>query len=269
MSFNLDLNKSATSRLGLEPIKNADNAGYKYDGLIPAFISSVTLVDYKYEKGEFAGQPVKVLRFEYMNVKAHASLPDRFYSYDIKPIHVGKKDGTFITDEVYGNLVQEQFSHIKHIMDTFQGLPNYRNIGNISIEDKEKYFVFDKDASVEERVAAHNNYCEFIANFINGDGNITKPLFKDATNKEVHFFLKLVVVDGFYSIPTYTGQGFMERIRYNGSAILPALSIKVKPNETLEIPVKGSKANPAIRTGSEASPSDELDEETKKALGLA
>jgi len=235
----IDVNSDVTSRLGLEPIKDA-TGGYLYGGLVPVVFEGCHLTTQTPEKGQFEGLEVKVLNFEFTNYKLNSSDPDRFLTQQEKVIGSVKKDGEGyapMEDKVVTDLVKNMWGRVKHILDATKGLPNYRNIA----EDKKflKLIELPLTQDAPTLVEAYNAFFTFICDFVNGDGTNTKPIYLNKDGKPFTAWLKILPEYNngkWYTVPTYVGTGFIERASFSKEGvILPASIIKVKPSETLEL----------------------------------
>lgn len=279
----LDLNQNTVSRLGLEPIKNGDKNGYLFEGCIPAQVSEVEVGSQDYEKGEFAGKNLPVLKIEFTNLKLNSEDPDRFLTHSFKPIGTkvlepGSTDTYVDRDqkEVLANIV-EQWQFIKHFLESLTGSPNYKNISKISKEDFTKYFNLPSAGDVDTRIAAFKAFYTYIAEFINGDGNENKSQILDANGKALPIWVKALPNydkdpkrnHKYYQISRFIGQGVFEAMKIvNGIPSSPKV-IKVKPGESLELTAVGTSAGPAkpgSMSGSTASGSDGVDPEVMKML---
>lgn len=256
-TFKIDVNKDVTTRLNLEPTKDASGQGYKFGGLVPARLVGIHIGTQTFKKGEFEGHTVKTLNFEFENFKYAETESDRFLTHGEKIIGTKEKedDGSYKDrnpDDIAKN-IDQMWSRIKHILDQCVLSPNYRNIANVSKEDLQKYFDLPLSGTVEERIAKFEAFFEYIAQFANGDGASLKPIFHLADGAGVAMWLKLLpnYPDGkWYAIPGFVGQGFAEAATVVGKTLNPAKIIKIKASETLELSASRKGAGAAIENSS-------------------
>lgn len=282
----LDLNQNTVSRLGLEPIKNPSGTGYLFEGCIPSQISSVEVDSQKYEKGEFAGKDVPVLKIEFTNFKLNPSDPDRFLTHSFKPI--GTKQLMQNSTDTYEDRpeveviqnITEQWQVIKHFLESLVGSPNYRNVTKISKEDLTKYFNIPSSGTVEVRLAAWLDFYTYLATFINGDGNENKSQIFMTDNKPLPLWVKALPNYSkelkrnakYYEISRFIGQGVFETMKFAGNVPISPKVIRVKPSESLALAssTSGSGTKPPQSGGSNVGTggAEEISDEVKKMLGL-
>lgn len=257
-TFALNLDEKATSRLGFEPIKDA-NGELMFEGTIPATITSIEKVYTKYEKGEFANLEVPALKIEFRNVKLREGDPDRFTELRIKP--VGTKQKSEFDETVLGprpekdinNNINDEWKMIKHILDDIcKGSPNYRNILSTPKDVQTSVFALKNTGSAEEIVKSWDVFFDYIVSFINGDGEKTKSQLVDANGKALEIFVKVLPnydTDPkrnrkWYSIPNRVGNGVFELLKRQDKNILSPRIIKVKATENIEL--GGTTPNPSF-----------------------
>ena len=280
----LDLNVQATSRLGLEPIKNP-SGGYLFEGCVPTRVIDIKLGHQKHEKGEFKDLQVPVLQIEFENLKLNASDPDRFLTHSFKV--VGSKQLTKGTTDVYEDRPQadilsdttDLWKGIKHFLENLIGSPNYRNIVNIPKEDVIKYLDLPTTGSPADRLKVYENFFNYIVSFINGDGTTKKSQILDAEGKGLPLWVKVLPNYDkdpkrnakYYSISRFINQGVFETMKMSDKGI-PATGpkvIRVKPTESLELKATTS-APGAIPGGGTTIPSGAgaIDPAVAKLLGV-
>lgn len=281
----LDLNQNTVSRLGLEPIKNPAGTGYLFEGCIPAQVLSVEVDSQKYEKGEFAGKDVPVLKIEFGNLKLNTTDPDRFLTHSFKPI--GTKQLMANSTDTYEDRpevdiiqnITEQWQVIKHFLESLTGSPNYRNVTKISKDDFTKYFNIPSAGSAEVRLAAWLDFYSYLSIFVNGDGNENKSQILTADNKPLPLWVKALPNFSkdlkrnakYYEISRFIGQGVFEVMKFTGNVPNPPKVIKVKASESLALASSTSNAGPKppqnSGTGSSGG-AEEISAEVKAMLGL-
>jgi hypothetical protein len=256
----LDLDQQTTSRLGLEPIKNADGK-YSFGGIVPTRVLSVGVVMQKHEKGEFAGREVPTLAIELGNFKLKADDPDRGYTHYIKV--VGSKEKVEGTEDQYkdrdaSKIVDdntEMWKLIKHFIESLVGSPNYRSVATISSKDVEENFDLPLLGKADDRLLKYQKFFDYISAFINGDGNEIKSMIVDKAGEPLPMWAKLTPNydkdpkrnKKYYNISRFIGQGVFEpMILVNGLPSSPKI-LKIKPTESLEL-IAGAVGNTANRS---------------------
>lgn len=258
----LDLNVNSTSRLGLEPIKTVDGKGYLYNGCIPASIIDVSVISQKHEKGEFKDLEVPVLAIEFTNYKLKADDPDRFLTLQIKPIGSKKLQPNTTdqyvdreaTDIIADN--NETWKLIKHLLESLSQSPNYRRIVDIPKDHLMKYFDLPDLGKAEDRLEKYKLFFTYIAEFINGDGNVKKSMIVDASGQPLHIWVKLLPNYDkdpkrnakYYAVPRFIGSGVFEPLKIDATTKFPVAPriIKVKATESLELIATGTSTKPAV-----------------------
>ena len=245
----LDLNAQATTRLGLEPIKNPAG-GYLYEGCVPALVTDFHVTMQKpHEKGEFKGLEVPVLTVEFENLKLKPTDPDRYYTHTFKII--GTKQLVKGTSDSYENRPEvdiisdttDLWKTIKHFLESLTDSPNYRNIVNIPKEDVVKYFDLPGIAAPEERIKAYKAFFDYLVKFVVGDGEKTKSQLLNAESKPLPLWLKMLPNYDkdpkrnakYYVISRFIGQGVYEPLKIDKGNLVPPKRIKVKPSESLAL----------------------------------
>lgn len=250
----LDLNITTTTRLGFEPIKAPNGSGYLWEGIVPARIVDfhVTKQD-PHKKGEFVGLSVPVLQIEFENLKLNPSDPDRFLTHSFKI--VGTKKLEEGTSDVYKNRpivdiengTQNLWKTLKHFLENLNNSPNYRPLSSISKEDQLEYFDLPGIAPAEERIAKYEKFFNYMASFVNGNGETTKSQILDTKGEGLPIWVKVLPnynsdpkgKNKFYTIPNFIGQGVFESLKLTDKGI-PASGpkiIRVKPSESLQLTV--------------------------------
>jgi hypothetical protein len=237
--FKIDINKSVTSRLSIEPEKTTTGA-WKYEGLVMLKWVGISLGTVSFEKGQFAGLECKTLNFDFTNYKLNASDPDRFLTHQEKIIGTVKKDGSDYVDmdaKTVAKFITNMWNRIKHILDATHGGVNHRDI----IANKEflKLIDFPMTSDAATIVAHFNKFFEFIVTFATGDGKTTFPIWQSKDGSPLCAWGKILPEynDGkWYEFPSFVGTGFIEKISF-GDKNIPNMAkiIKVKPSETLEL----------------------------------
>lgn len=245
----LDLNVNVVSRLGLEPVKTT-NGGYLFNGIVPAIVTSVSVDFQKHEKGEFAGLEVPVLKIELADRKIVGDEADRFLTYTLKV--VGSKQLVKGSEDQYEDREVKDiqadnntlWGTIKHfLVDGLNNSPSYRDITKISKEDLMKYFDLPDHGSANNRLSAYNAFFNYIADFVNGDGNVNKSMILDKDSKPYQIWVKLLPNFDkdpkrnakYYAISRFIGAGVFEPLKVNGATIIPPRILRVKPTESLEL----------------------------------
>jgi hypothetical protein len=260
----LDLNAQTTSRLGLEPIKDAQGK-YLYNGCIPAVITNIHVNTQKHTKGEFANMDVPVLQVEFENLKLTSDEVDRFYTHSFKV--VGSKQLVANTTDQYEdrkeldilNDTTDLWKGIKHLLESLSGSPNYRNIINISKTDFTKYFDLPGLGAAADRLTAYQLFFDYIVAFVKGDDKDIKSQIVGADGKPLPIWIKMLPNYDkdpkrnakYYAISRFINQGVFEPLVLNKGVVVPPKVIRVKPSESLELiktaPIPG--VNTAFENG--------------------
>ena len=256
----LDLNTSATTRLGLEPIRHSDGKNWLFNGCVPTQVLSVTKTYQKHEKGEFAGLEVPVLAIEFTNLKFNPNDPDKYLTHQIKPI--GSKELAEGTTDVYVNReldkikadTIETWKQVKHFLESLTGSPNYKPITSISKEDSIKYLNLPEVGEPKERLAAYDNFFDFIVKFVNGADEKHSQIV-DANGNPLALWIKVLPNwdknisrrSKYYTIPRFVGGGLFEPLKIDATTKIPISPkiIRVRPSEPLELV---AATNPAQAT---------------------
>ena len=265
----LDIKKSVTQRLGLEPIQTEE--GFQFGGATPCYLEKVFVDSQKYEKGEFAGLEVPVLRFEFINYKFNKTDVDKFLTHSEKP--VGGKMLVSGTEDQYEavptekieKFIGEQWARIKCIIQTFKGCVNYKEIENISDADVKKYFNLPAVATPEAKINAYLNFYTYIANFFNNEGK-SFNLDKDANLIPIWLRIEPDYNSGkFYTIPAYVEKGITELMKRDATGkILNPQTIKIKVDLHLRIGKK-NRSKGTVNPGSSPSEDDEIQDLINKS----
>jgi hypothetical protein len=275
----LDLNLNATSRLGLEPVK--DKTGkFLYRACVPALVQDVR-VDYQnHDKGEFAGMKVPVLAIDFSNIKLNADDPDRFLTHYAKPVGTKVKDGDNYKDREVADVINDNvdlWKLIKHFLESLTGSPNYRSLASIPKADIQKYFVLPELDTPDKRLAQYELFFNYIVDFIKGNATL-KSMIVDKDGNTLPLWLKLTPnYDSdpkrkakFYSISRYVGQGVFEPLVSDKSIlkdpkVIKADNVDMTLNTASTVTTGASGAGaPGAGAGYES-----MAPEVKKALGLA
>jgi len=258
----IDLSQKVTTRLPNEPVKNEDGKSWKYNGLCPVILDSVTLRDQTDETGEFMGITRKVLDFTFKNFKGKdTGAPDRFTTLSEKAVGQKKdENGTLVyrpeKDIIANN--NEMFKRIVHILENCVSSPTYRPI--TTVPKKEYEANFDLPGNVTEgtpgeqaiaRAAAYDKFLTYMAAWFNGDGVKTKAIHLNAAGEPIiHGWLKVLPAypkKNYYAIPSWVQTGFFEYVSLDKTTgwLNKAVILKVKANEQLELLAANAVAGPA------------------------
>ena len=246
----LNLHADVTSRVQLEPRKDATGA-YLFGGLVLGRLTDITIGSETYKTGEFAGKTIKTLNFEWQEFKLDPEDPDRFHVHRERIIGtVSKEKGSRGEQDVAKN-INEMWYRIKHILESSEQLPTYRDIASIPEDVVDEYFNLPTDGEVDARIAAFEKFFEFISAFANGDGNEVPPMYLDANNEGQLVYIKLLPKYpdfNTYAVPTWVKSGFVEPTTLVEGMPLPARILTIRPNESLELVKKAPNA-PAAGAG--------------------
>ena len=253
----LDLQAQTTSRLGLEPLKDASGKYLYNGGIVPARIIGFSLEYMKHTKGEFKDMDVPVLQAEFENFKLNPNDPDRFYTHTFRP--VGTKVLVPQTQDMYEDRkevdvivdTEDLWKGIKHLLENLSGSPNYRNITNIPKTDIAKYFDLPGLGGATERLAKYKAFFEYIVTFVLGDGKDIKSQIVDAENKPLPIWIKMTPNYDkdpkrhakYYVVSRYINQGVFEPMKVDKGIPVPPKILRVKATESLEL--KASTSAPA------------------------
>lgn len=243
-----DVNKEVKSRLNLKPDKD------KYWGLVLAELEEVKVADSEVamiddkgseSKSEFKGHKVPRISLTWKNHKVSTDEEDRYYTLSYGMVPTVTKEGTPISDKTMTSIYTTMFDNLKHNLDCYEKMPNYKPL--ISIPD------IDEHGTVEARIKQTKAFFEaFAAAFNNGEN----PIYKDAFGNSVPVFLKLVAdysTGTKYSTPTFVQQGYVEiavkDVKSANGWKKPL--IELKPNDSIDLQAKGKKtaSNVNINTG--------------------
>ncbi len=266
----LDIKKSVTQRLSLEPIKTDE--GFQFGGATPCYLEKVFVDSQKYEKGEFIGLDVPVLRFEFINYKFNKTDVDKFLTHTEKPVGgkmlVQGTEDTYeaVPTEKIEKFITEQWARIKCIIQTFKGCVNYKEIENISDADVKEFFNLPAVATPEAKVKAYLAFYEYIANFFNNEGKVFN-LDKDANLIPIWLRIEPDYNSGkYYVIPSYVEKGITELMKKDSTGkILNPQTIKIKVDLNLRVGKKNSHKGSLASGGASPSEDDEIQDMINKS----
>ncbi|MCK9429969.1 MAG: hypothetical protein M0R17_08185 [Candidatus Omnitrophica bacterium] len=264
----LDLTVQATSRLGLEPIKNPAG-GYMFEGCVPTRVIDFHTGTQKHEKGEFKEMDVPVLQIEFENFKLNLNDPDRFYTHTFKI--VGTKQLVKGSSDMYEDRpkvdveadILTLWKSIKHFLENLIGSPNYRNIVNVPKQDQIKYFDLPAEGSPKERIDAFKSFFDYLVAFVNGDGKDIKSQIVDATGKGLPMWIKMLPnydKDSkrnakYYAISRFINQGVFEPMKVDKDLPVGGPKIiRVKPTESLALNAAAAPAPAGYTPGGQSLP---------------
>lgn len=257
----LNIAQKTTTNLPLRPVKDGKE-GFLFDGFVPSILTSVTIGEQEYSKGEFEGRKIKTLMFTYTNYKLNPDEPERYLIHTEKIIGTKEeKDGVLKdrTEEAIDKNITEMWKRVKHIMEELKYSPNYKDVSHIPQKDWNKYFDIPAIGDVEVRVKTYEGFFQYVADFINGTDGKSMLTHKRVTNG-VPCWLNIQASypdKQFWSLPTFVSQGFMEAMRFTEKgAIIPPVRLERKPSDVLVLRVKAQKGvtdNSIPGSGNEAS----------------
>lgn len=248
MAIKLDTTLTVESRLPIEPLINKETKKLIHDGIPFVKIKDVSVQTTKHERGEYAGLEVPELQIEVINHKLKADEPDRFLLIRHKTIHSKKlmqgseTEFEFIDGKMVNDLTEQMYMRVKHIYDAFSFSPSYVNFAKLTKAQVNEFFNLPdtEDAlSPEERVNAFSKFYGFIADAFNGKlaGEDGTPVYKDGNSYHV---MRLKVVaeysrGNYFTIPTYVGQGFIEKAIIKDSKWQSPIKVYKKPKDRFEL----------------------------------
>lgn len=213
---------------------------------------------------EYAGKAVPQLIFKFKNYKLKAEEADRVHTHiETFKFASKKKDGTDISDNSLKVIYSNYWKRLKHFMETFNNnIPE--NITSIASKLFSEKVIKGK---LEDRLKLSSQLLEAIAVFFN-TGNEGKPIFSN-----VRLYIKLVADANnslskgrWLTFPTFVNEGFIEKIVIDKVTKKPLpTNLRFIGGETVATIQKSRMASTSSATDE---PDNELDEETKKALGL-
>jgi len=244
MAIKLDNTLKVESRLPIEPLMNKETKALIHDGIPFVKISSVSVVTTKHEKGEYKGLDVPELHIEVINHKLKEDDPDRYLLIKEKTIHSktlmqgSETEYTFLEAKLVNDLTEQMYARVKHIYDAFYFAPSYVDFAKLTKKQVAEYFNLPdvEDAlSAEERVERFTKFYNFIADAFNGKlaGEDGTPIYKDGNSFHV---MRLKVVaeykeGNYFTIPTYVGQGFIEKAIKKDNKWQSPIKVYKKPKD--------------------------------------
>lgn len=242
--------KKLEAVLPLAPIKK--EGGFEYGGFVPAMITDIRVEYTDYEKGEFAGQKVPGLVFEFKNYKASVDEPDKRMLHWEKPVQcLSGENLTPMASEDVEKLTQQQVDRICHIFDVL-GERIKR-----SIDDMPKIIelinTLPLSGNAKTRLEHYNTLYMLLVAFANGNVGDTQlqPIHRTKEGTAVPVWLKLVTNyakndpkrDGkFFVFPTFITKGnhFIELLIIANNKLLPPRNLTIKPSDKLTVTSSGS-----------------------------
>jgi len=185
-NIQFDTNKKVTTDLPIIPIK-------EYNNFVVGEIISVEVTEKVSEAKtnyQYKGMniPNIVIKFK-QKIDAY-NKDDRFAYQVFKPVTTVRNDGQKVADDTFTSIVMGQFDHLKHILDSFEGMANYEGLKDISGIDSEAapeellkqfkafYQVFVKAFAGKDGKGVYNGI-ELVAKFIinKGEKRLNFPNF--------------------------------------------------------------------------------------------
>ena len=212
-----DNKANVTQDMPIKPIKAFNN-------LVVGEIVSVELTEKVSEAKtgyQFTGfsVPNLVIRFK-QKVDAY-NKEERYSVWVFKPVVSVKNDLTAMAEDTFSKLVMVQFSHLKHILDAYEGTANFKALGKLP--------EIDSEADAETLLAQFKAFYEaFIKAFEGKDGN--------GVYKNLEVTVKFVVNKGEkrLHIPNYVNRGYIQLARFDNKGLL-ITSLEFY-GESIEIP---------------------------------
>lgn len=252
-----DLNKSGVKTPKLEPLRTSEGE-LMYKGRVPGVLASVSVTEYNYKEGEFAGRAVKTLRFTFDNIPG-VNEALRQTIVDIKIVGrvtttngvIGNRDRA----DVVKNLTDD-YERVRHFYDVFNAQPNYKALTAYPIEEVKDALNINFEGTVDEYVASFEKYVAFFANKFNVGKN-EKPIFVDAKGKPVSIWIRLVREYQYgksFELPKWVGAGILEVIRFNESMQPYDSTLPFEPASELVVKEKGQKGAAGAPVSTPAAP---------------
>lgn len=261
----IDVNQKVTSRLPIEPQRNADKS-FKFDGLCPVILHDVAIREQTDGEGEFASITRKILDITFTNFRVSDMEPERFTTLSSKAVGTRMtKDGVMIIRPEVNVITNnnDMFKSIRHILDGCQSTPTYRSLSALDEKTLNEYFdlpgLGDVNITSQEnakmRSAVYDKFFQFMCDWFNGVVNekvpskTTKSVFCDANGKSlIQGWLKLLPMYpnyNYYGFYPWVSQGFFEYASIDPTTKYPrkAVIIKIKGGETLELVSKVHSSN--------------------------
>jgi hypothetical protein len=196
-----------------------------YKNLVVGEIISVELTSKISESKtgyQFTGYEVPNLVIRFKQKIDAFNKEDRYSVWVFKPVVSMKNDGTKMADDVFQNLVMNNFNHLKHILDTYETLPNFKKLGKLPD--------IDSDADTEVLLEQQRKFFEtFLKAFEGKDGN--------GVYKGVEVVVKFIVNknEKRLYIPSFVNRGFIELAKWNNKTSKLMTSLEFY-GETTKIP---------------------------------
>jgi len=248
--FKFEGKKEVLSDLGFKP-------DMTIGGLCKARLISVEVVEAETKKikedgsestWEYAGYTIPSLIFTFHQEKANPTQRDRVLRHIEGVITFKDGSGMDIDLEKLAPVFEGMNSRIVHIHDAFKGDPNYKELPDLT---------FDEKGGTEKRVAEWKKFFTAIAEAFN-NGKNSKPIFVDGKGTSLPLFVKILAdkdTGSYYTLPGYVGKGFIERNKQ-----LPP-SIELSPSEKDKLALVPRKGKKADKTASAAAGTYETTEE--------
>jgi hypothetical protein len=212
-----DNKANVTQDLPVKPIK-------EYKDLVVGEIISVELTEKVSEAKtnyQYAGHSIPNLVIKFKQKIDKWNNDTRISTWVFKPIVSIKNDGTNTAEDTFVNLVMGQFSHLKHILDAYEGIANFKALGKIPD--------IDSELETEKLLAAFKAfYASFATAFEGKDG---KGVYNG-----VEVAVKFIVNKGEkrLHIPNFVNRGYIQLAKFDKlGKIVTNLAFY---GETIEIP---------------------------------
>lgn len=226
MKIKFDNKATVTQDLPVKPIK-------EYKDLVVGEIISVELTEKVSEAKtnyQYAGHSVPNLVIKFKQKVDAFNQETRISTWVFKPIVSIKNDGTSIAEDTFVNLVMGQFNHLKHILDTFEGIANFKPLGKLADLDSD----LDTEKLLDAFKAFYNTF------FTSFNGKDEKGVYKG-----LEVAVKFIVNKGEkrLHIPNYVNKGYIQRAEFNKQGkLITSLEFY---GETIEIPTVVASNNMA------------------------
>lgn len=140
----LDIKQKAVSNLPLKPIQDKEG-GFKNGGFVRSVLKEVVFDTQTYEKGEYEGKEVPVLKFVWENYRTSDSEPVRVHIHTEKILPTLQRSGENmepIDEDNINDNIQNMWKRIKHIIEELYTSPNYRSVDTITENSIMKTLIF-------------------------------------------------------------------------------------------------------------------------------
>lgn len=238
--INFDSNKDVKKALGVKIIP-------EYDNFVIGEILSIEVTEKVSDAKtgyQFAGYSVPNLVIKFKQKIDAFNKEERLSTISFKPVVTIKNSGLAMDEDTFSNLVMGQYDVIKHILDTFEGLANFKALGKLT--------AIDSSSETEVLLKDFKSFFEGLKKAFDGKDGKGVYVGQEVTVKFI--FNK---DEKYLSMPRYVNTGFIQLAKFNKQGkLITSLEFK---GETIKFPTKVQDGNMSAMPGAPVAPVADID----------